>query len=281
MRKIFLYTLLVIIAGVGCRKKDNPRIPDFTRVPMPQITKDAGSMLTISGTDPNSFSGKFTVDLYFKTDVPPAKFDIVIIKNGNKSLVKTVQANVTSFPASVTITGAQLATLFGSAVVVGDKFDIGADVTTQAGQKFEAFPLTGVGYGSGVGTQGGASTSINYTAVCPFNINDFLGAATLSDPDFWGSDYPVVVTLQGADTYKVSNWVEEPTYSVLIKVNAALLTVTIAKQVYGPTLPTTPYTNPTVEGTGTIDACKKQIVMSIANSVTQGPFGTAITTLKK
>jgi len=281
MRKIFLYTVLIVLAGVGCRKKDNPRIPDFTRVPMPTITKAAGSDLTISATTPNNFTGKFNVDLFFKNDIKPAKFDIVVIKNGNKSNVKVLQADVASFPAALTVTGAQLATLFGAPIVVGDKFDIGADVYTQNGDKYVAFPAVGVGYGTGVATQGGASVSINYTAVCPFNINDFVGAGSIDDQDFWGATYNVDVSLQGTDTYKVTNWVEEPGYFILIKVNSAALTVTVSKQTYSTVLPGTSYTNPTVEGTGTIDACTKQITMNLTNTVSQGSFGVAKTILKK
>jgi hypothetical protein len=248
---------------------------------MPTITKAPGSDLTISAATPNNFTGKFNVDLYFKNDIKPSKFDIVVIKNGNKNNVKVVQANVASFPAALTVTGAQLATLFGAPIVVGDKFDIGADVYTQNGDKYLAFPAVGEGYGTGVPTQGGASVSINYTAVCPFNINDFVGAAQIDDQDFFGGDYNVDVALQGTDTYKVTNWIDEPGYFILIKVNAAALTVTVTKQTYSAVLPGTPYTNPTVEGTGTIDACTRQIIMNITNTVSQGSYGSAKTILKK
>ena len=281
MKRIIIYSLLSVVLFASCRKSDNSKLPDVTRVPVPLITKDATGNATIDGNAPNTFTGKFVVDLFFKSDVKPAKFDIVVIKNGDKSIVKTIQAGVASFPTTLTITGLQLATLFGSPVVLGDKFDIGADVTTQGGQKFEAFPLSGVGYGAGVANQPGSSTSISYAAVCPFSINDFVGNASIDDQDFWGAVYPVTVTLQGTDTYKVTGWVEEPTYSVLIKVDAAALTVTVAKQVYGPTLPTTPYTNPAVVGTGNIDACNHLITMSLTNTVTQGSFGVATTILKK
>ncbi|KAK6033540.1 putative 2-C-methyl-D-erythritol 4-phosphate cytidylyltransferase [Ostertagia ostertagi] len=80
-------------------------------------------------------------------------------------------------------------------------------------------------------------------------MNDFVGAATVDDPDFWGATYPVTVSLESADTYKVLGWIEEPSYYILIKIDAAALTATVTKRVYGPTLPTTPYTNPAAEGT--------------------------------
>ncbi|MEO5683679.1 MAG: hypothetical protein ABIQ88_13610 [Chitinophagaceae bacterium] len=281
MKQIIIYSLLSVVLFASCRKSDNSKLPDLSRVPVPLITKDATGNATIDGNAPNTFSGKVKVDLYFKDDTKPAKFDIVVIKNGDKSIVKTLQAGVTSFPTTVTVTGLQLATLFGTPIVLGDKFDIGADVTTLSGQKFEAFPLSGVGYGTGVANQPGASTSISYSAVCPFDINSFLGAATIQDPDFWGADYPVTVSLESADTYKILGWVEEPSYYILVKVNTAALTVAVTKRVYGPTLPTTSYTNPASEGTGTIDACSKKIIMNLTNTVAQGSFGAAVITLSK
>lgn len=281
MKRILLYSLLATVLFASCRKSDNSKLPDLSRVPVPLIKKDASASATIDGNAPNSFTGKITVDLFFKDDTKPAKFDIVAIKNGNKSIVKIIQADVKTFPATVTITGLQLATLFGTPIVLGDKFDIGADVYTQSGQKFEAFPSVGSGYGAGVANQPGASTSVAYSAVCPFSINDFVGAATVDDPDFWAATYPVTISLESADTYKVLGWIEEPSYYILVKVDAAALTATVTKRVYGPTLPTTPYTNPAAEGTGTVDACTKSITLNLTNTVSQGSFGAAVITIYK
>ena len=86
--------------------------------------------------------------MYYGTAVKPQKVDIVVIRNDNKTNVKTIKANVTSFPACIQVTGTQLTTLFDSTIKLGDKFEIGADVTTINGQKFEAFPVTGNPYGA-------------------------------------------------------------------------------------------------------------------------------------
>ena len=39
--------------------------------------------------------------MYYGTAVEPQKVDIVVIRNDNKANVKTIKADVTSFPASV------------------------------------------------------------------------------------------------------------------------------------------------------------------------------------
>jgi hypothetical protein len=78
------------------------------------------------------------------------KFDVVVIKNNDKTNVKVLKTDVTTFPTELTITGTQLATLFNAPIVLGDKFDIGVDVTTYTGAKFEAFPTIGNPYAAGI-----------------------------------------------------------------------------------------------------------------------------------
>lgn len=280
MKQSILISFLITIFLFSCRKEDNPNLPDLIRVPQPQITKDASGDGTISRDNPLGFQGKFIVDVYFDIDVKPQKFDIVAIKNDDKSKIVTIQQNVTTFPTTVNVTGQQLTDLFGEPIVLGDKFTIGANVTTQSGQLIEAFPKNATAFGSGVINQPGASPTINYIAVCPFNFDAFLGQVTVEDPGFWG-DYSATITKESDDTWRVSGWVESPTYSFLIKVNAATQTVTIAKQVYGPTLPTTSFTNPAVEGNGTVNACTTEMTLRITNTVTQGSFGTTTVVLKK
>lgn len=284
MKKILTYSLLIAFTLLSaCRKSDNEKIPELTRVPVPLVKKDASGNGTISKDDPAAFKGKFVVDLYFKDGPKPAKFDVVVMKNGDASKVLHLKDDVTTFPSTIEVTGTQLISLFQSPIVLGDKFTIGVNVTTQGGQLFDAFPAGKdvVPYGSGLTSQAGASTQIDYIAVCPFDINDFVGTATLDDPDFWEDTYPVTISLVGTDTYKVDGYVQTPGYSFLIKVNAATQTVTIAKQIYGPTLPTTPYKDPAIEGTGTIDACQNQIKLTVTNTVSIGSFGSANITITK
>ncbi|HTE10005.1 MAG TPA: hypothetical protein VK645_03530 [Chitinophagaceae bacterium] len=233
MKRILLYNFLAIVLLASCRKSDNPKLPALIRVPVPLITKDASGNASIDGNAPNAFTGKMVVDLYFKNDVKPAKFDIVVIKNGNDSIVKTIQAGVTSFPTSITITGLQLATLFGSPIVLGDKFEIGADVTTQDGQKFEAFPLSGEGYGTSVAAQPGASTSITYAAVCPFDINDFTGNFKTT-VDVW-NDFGIGVTIPitKVSPSKVSFISPVNGLPIVIDINTTTYVTSVASQPYG------------------------------------------------
>ena len=91
---------------------------------------------TISGKDPENFLGKFVVDMYYGATVKAKKIDVVVIRNDNRANVKTIKTDVTSFPASLEVTGTQLTTLFDSTIELGDRFEIGVDVTTEKGEKF-------------------------------------------------------------------------------------------------------------------------------------------------
>ena len=169
MKKIIILSLYIFsIAGLftACSKDENGELPDnLTQFPTPLVAKVAGSDQSISAANPNAFSGKFRVALYFPTGTPPKKYDVVVIKNNDKANVKVIQTDVTTFPTDITITGSQLATLFGAPIVAGNTFDISVDVTIYTGEKFEAFPVTGNPYAAGIAAQPGSSTSVRYNAL--------------------------------------------------------------------------------------------------------------------
>ena len=169
MKKIIILSLyLFSIAGLfsACSKDENGELPDnLTQFPTPLVVKVAGTDQSISAANPGAFSGKFTVGLYFPTGAPPKKYDVVVIKNNNKATVKVIQADLTTFPSDITITGSQLATLFGAPIAAGDTFDISVDVTIVTGEKFEAFPVTGNPYAAGIAAQPGSSTFVRYNTI--------------------------------------------------------------------------------------------------------------------
>ncbi len=192
MNKIILYSLLswvLAMTFIACRKDDVQTPPDL-RFPLPLLAKDTTGDDFVSARDPVSFFGKFIVDMYYGTAVTAQKVDVVVIRNDNKTNVKTIKANVTSFPASIEVTGTQLTTLFDSTINLGDKFEIGADVTTINGQKFEAFPVTGDPYGADTSALPGSRFSIVYVTTCAFDISSFGGwysvvSNTIGEAD-WG-----------------------------------------------------------------------------------------------
>ena len=63
--------------------------------------------------------------------------------------VKLYKADVSSLPASFTVTAAEIATLFGTALALNDTYDFAPDIYVGT-KKYEAFPTVGLGSGQGI-----------------------------------------------------------------------------------------------------------------------------------
>lgn len=271
----------------ACRKEDNIKLPELTRFPLPLVVKVAGSDQVISAQDAGAFSGKFSVGLYFLNDVPPKKMDVVIMKNNDKGNVKLFKADVTSFPTELTITGQELATLFNAPIVLGDKFDIGVDVTTSSGAKFEAFPAVGNSYASGIAAQPGASTFVRYEAVCQFDPIAYQGAFEVIT-DEWGDYHAgdiVQLTMIDATHFSFKYLVDDPV-PIIVTVNPTTNAVTVAKQVYGIGYPPGwPYGDISVESVPGVEnfvaPCAGTFSVVLKHTVAAGSFGEYKIVLKK
>jgi hypothetical protein len=147
-----LIILIVIATFISCSKNDGA-IPDRVSIEdVPAITtnlESGGTAATITFNNQGAFEGKIKMDLYFAGATPPEKVDIVVRKNGVASSVKMYKADVTSLPVSFTIKATDLSTLFGTPLAVNDTYDFAPDIYVKE-KKYEAFPSTGIGNGSGV-----------------------------------------------------------------------------------------------------------------------------------
>ncbi|WP_313155521.1 hypothetical protein [Sphingobacterium multivorum] len=192
MKKI-LYSimLLTIVLVAACRKSDNPTMLDgIVYINQPTITKVSGDV-AVKDNEPEKFTAKFKVDLYFKDSEKPKYLDIVVVKNNDAKNAKVIKSQVSSFPFDIDLSGVQLKQLFGT-IVSGDNFDIGANYITNDNKTYLAFPLGGgVPYGSGVTQQPGASPTIRYSCICGFDIDGFLADGKFEVvSDAWGDFQP-------------------------------------------------------------------------------------------
>ncbi len=145
---------LSVLSFIGCSKDDGPipkrigieDVPVITVNTDPQKTNNRD---TIRLATPAAFSGKIKVDMFFPSAEKPTKVDIVVRKNGQATNVKTFKTDVSTFPTTITVSAADISTLFGTALVVADTYDFGVDIYANS-KKYEAFPLTGLGNGAGV-----------------------------------------------------------------------------------------------------------------------------------
>ena len=290
MKKIIIYCFILpafVAIFQACSKDGNPKLPELEEVSwLPQLVKDATTDISISPSDPQSFLGKFSIDKYFEGGVSPQKVDVVVIKNNNKGIVKTLKADVAAFPATVEITGAQLLTLFGGTIVLGDVFDVGVDVTTASGKKFEAFPAIGNSYAAGITAQPGASPIIRYLAACTFDKNSFNGNYAVVE-DEW-ADFTVgqlVAVAPGAGDNQISvTAYPSPAFGknrkpMIINVNPATFAVTIPEQVIGDYDGATP--GATAKGTGTVNPCGDEINLLVTIKIGAQEFTDQTLKLKK
>ncbi len=298
MKKI-LFPILLAGLIIGCSKNDGPISEEFTpdRVPAPLVTMDATSSPAIDLLDLANFAGKFTVALYFPNDIPPEKFDIVIRKNNINSNVKVYQAGVTTFPTSFTLTTAQLATLFGTPVALNDNYDIGVDVYTKTGKKFEAFPLVGTGYAAAFQPDHpGFNVVIRYSAICKYSPTLFgpIGSTSTFQvlTDEWGDDPvngwgppagyrpTVAVTVVDATHLSFKSPVDG-TSTIVLTINPLNNNITFASQPYGDLSvgplqvdPNWVYGNAVIHNLGinVVAPCDKQLNLAIRYQVAAGSF---------
>ncbi len=238
MKKLILYSFMSLFLISSCRESDNVNVPEFIEVPMPTIKKVSGDP-TISSQNPDGFTAKYSVGLYFPDGDKPAKMDIVVRKNNDNNTVKLLQADVTTYPTELTVTGLQLKTLFGSSVALGDRFDIGADITLTNGKKYLAFPTVGVAYGAGVASPAGSSVSTRYEAVCTFKMSDYGAVGTVVPytviGDKWadyGAGETVDVTIID-ETHLSFKYPASNALPIVVTVNPANNTTTVASVNYG------------------------------------------------
>lgn len=162
-----LIGILIIATGIictyACKKDTNPKLPDLMKVPVPAVVLADNSDDSIRNV--NTFRGRFKVDLYFKNDVVPRKMDVVVALNGAYALekVKTLRADVSTFPTSLEVTAQQLAQLFGKNATdlkAGDTFEVSVDVTLTDGTVLHAFSEIANMYGPDAGSYPGGGVSV-------------------------------------------------------------------------------------------------------------------------
>jgi hypothetical protein len=265
----FLFASLFI---AGCRKDDNPKVPDLEQVPLPNITQTDGGV-KIPGDDPASFTASFDLDVYYKQGLQPKSMDVVVIRNGDKSNPKTLQADITTFPTSISVTGQQLIDLFGEAIGLGDAFDIGADVVTEDGTRYPAFPVGGVTYAPGIANLPGINTALRFAAPCLFDPAAYTEGDYEVITDEW-ADYAegdVIPVVKIDDTHYSFKYAAANANPIIMEVDPATNKITVAPVMYGD-YDGTEVTAESVEGSE-VDPCDVSFIVKLHHSFDGGDIG--------
>jgi hypothetical protein len=269
MKKILIYSLLPLLM-IGCRKDDNPKIPELTKVPVMKFVVVAASDASIDvAGNPAVFKANFNVDMLFPEDVKPQKVDIVVRKNGG-AVVKLVKADVSAYPTNIQVTGQQLIDFFGP-IVLGDFFDFGADIYLITGQKIEAFPATGVQYSGGTVNIPTSSPTLRYAAICKYDPNIFEGNFRAADA-FGDADGAIIAITKIDATHFSFNYPSALSpQPIIVTVNVGNNNLTVPLTLIGvhwdpaygyPNTAT--YANPSVNSaTGTVAPCDKKVTLNI------------------
>jgi hypothetical protein len=283
MKNIKIVSSLLLALSMfvaSCSSDGNGNLPDVERVPIPLLQQVGESDVLIQ--EPSEFRGKFTVDMYFKDDVAPKQVDVVIARNGDYKSVKVIQAAVTTFPVTVDLDAAKLATAFGitvSQIEPGDFFEIGANIVTQSGLTVPAFSDLSNQFSADIANFPGSSLSLKYPVVCPLDLDDFVGDYTAVDPGFMEYDYPVKVTREGENVLVITGFVDDPKSVIKVTVDPRTTKVNVPSTLATPSI--FGYNNLRVNGDGEINACANSISINLGYNVDEGSFGNYVLTIKK
>lgn len=286
---IFLGAVLVFS---GCKKDDGPIRESVSIAKVPTITTniDPTGSQAINLLNLGSFAGKFKVDQYFPGTTPPTKVDIVVRKwNGtqNNNNVKVYKAGVTTLPNNSTVTAAELATLFGAPIVLGDNYDFATDIYV-GDRRFEAFPVTGAGQGAGLNGQPFFSEFARFTAICKYDPDIYKGNFVVVSDAFGDFQPGEIVPFTMINRYQFSfidPYVTNP-LPIIVTIDTLNNRATVAKQKIGDAFTWPPfYTNPNLTVTNStasfVSPCSKEIRLNQVFSVDQGTFNPYLLILRK
>ena len=199
--------------------------------------------------------------------------------------------DITTIPATFTVTAAEIASLFGAPIALGDAYDFAPDLYVGV-KKYEAFPAS-------IGTQAVTSNNSGIQAYPGFSQFARFAAICAYNPAFYEGDFEVVSDAFGdfspgeiVKFTKISNssfsfidpYVTSP-LPIIVNINILNNQATITKQKIGNAFVWASYTNPNVavaaSAASFVAPCSKTITLAIAYTVDQGSFGTYTLVLKK
>jgi hypothetical protein len=290
-------SLPVIVAAtlffVGCKKNDGFITKEYLdlldKVPAVTSCVNATGSQAIDLLNLSKFAGKFDVALYFPDEPAPQKIDIVVRKNGLNTNVKVYKAGVTTFPSSYTVTAAELATLFGTAIKLGDTYDFGADVYIANGTKYEVFPLGGIGVAPGPANAPNYCVFARFAAICAYDPAIYQGNFIVVT-DEWADYAPgdvVPITQVSPTSFSFVYGAAGPV-PIVVKVNTGNNVTSVTKQVYGtlgypPGWPYGPISVESVAGStaNIVTPCDKEFSVRLTHTVAAGSFGSYTIRMKK
>ena len=216
----------------------------------------------------------------------PKQLDLVVMKNDDASNVKTVLANITSWPVDYAVTGQELIDLFGEPIALGDAFEFSTDVTLQNGTKIAAFPLAGGNpFAPGIYNMPGSTPMLRFAAPCPFDPEAYKADFFVVRDDW--ADYNVTVDNEDItvtvidDTHMSFKYKADGALPIIMEVDPLTNAITVAYQKYG-TYGGDDYFVESIPGDDSqVDPCTTSISVNLHHSTAAGTFDGVIVMQKK
>jgi len=289
INKLLLASLIAVAVFTGCEKDDGPISEAYTITAVPTISTpiDPTGSQAIDLLNKAAFAGKFKVEQYFPGTTPPTKIDVVVRKNASNTNVKVFKAGVTSLPAAYTVTAAEIEALFGATIALGDRYDFAPDIYVGE-RKFEAFPATGTGIGTGHAGHPLFSEFARFSAICAYNPDIYQGDfVVVSDAfgDFVPGEIVTLTKINNTQFSFIDPYVTNPK-PIIVTINTLNNQATVTKQKIGDAFVwNLGYTNPNLTVSASTSSfvapCSKELRLNNVFSVDQGTFNPYLLVLRK
>ncbi|MDR2814784.1 MAG: hypothetical protein LBB79_09075 [Prevotellaceae bacterium] len=291
MKRIYLLTLIAaaLCAFAGCRRELPYPIDEVQRGVLIDVVRVPGTGgVIVQGQTAGDYKVKLSIPAYQGdySSLDRAQLLAVLADTQGDASSRVVEDGITAFPVEKSISIADIYAKFGlSAPARGEALYITANVILKNGktipgwsehtgfnnQAFDGWKVDGRAY----------SGSVKYPVTCPLSIDAFAGAKTIKD-EWWEETYQITVAKKSDTELEVSGLFEgKADHSLTITVDPVTHTVSVARQALVDNTSTLgmPYTNLSLSGSGTIDACDGKITFSATVTVDQGSFGSSTFTI--
>lgn len=286
MKRTYILTLAAaaLCACAGCEKELPYPIDEVKRGVLIDIVRIPGSDgVLAAGETGGSYGVKLTIPEYQGdySSLSHAQLLAVLTDVQGVTTSRVAVDNITGFPKEVDLNIADVYSKFGlPAPALGEVLYFTANAVLKNGDLIpgwsEYVGFNNRAFGGWKVDDRAYSYNVRYPVACLLDLDDFVGDKTMDDLEWWEDSYPVTVTKQSDAELAVSGlFGGDADNDLIITVDPTTHTVSIAKQVlvvddkwWG-----AGYTNFSLAGSGTIDACSGTITFTATATVDQGSFG--------
>ena len=279
--QLFMATVLMALLTVSCDQDLPYPLDDVKDGVVIDIARAAGTdgVLAVGITEGN-YKVKLSIPKqqgdYAQLDY--AQLLCVFTDVSGKTTAKVVVDNIKDFPKEIDLDIANVYQQFGlttpalgetlyftTNVVLKDGYVVAGwnEISGFNNKAFTGWEVDGRAY----------SYNVRYSVACQLVLDEFERTVSVED-GFWEEIYEAKLVKKSDTELELQGILGDPdTNPIVITVDPTDHSVSVKKQVITPDF--SPYTNLSVEGSGTIDACNGSITFTGTFTVDQGSFGSA------